>query len=126
MVNTWTCFLSSALQSDTFTPFVSSPLLPGMNFTTLGADSATLVNAAAFPAKHFRVSVSADQLGSAIEAVNSRFPGTNLGKDLDGYLLTSVMILHETLLVAGAAAGPTGGPNGKMGVGVTNFTVSVE
>ena len=111
-----------AFQSDTFTPFVSTPLLYGMKYSTVATGSATLHNQHPFPGMPFRVSVSSAQLGAAIAAINREFKGTNLGVDLEQYRLSSVMILHEVLLVAGTDALN----NVKMGVGIQNFSVSVE
>ena len=108
--------------SDTFTPFVSTPLIKHAKYSTVGTSSTTLRNAKPFGSVPFSVSVSSQQLRAAIEAVNSRFNGTDLGDKLEEYRLTSVMILHETLLVAGT--GPRN--NIKMGVGVHNFSVFVE
>jgi hypothetical protein len=110
------------IASDTFTPFVSSPLVKGMNYSTVCDRSATLQNASPFGEQRFCVSVSSEQLGAAISAVNSRFAGTDLGTDLGKYRLTSVMILHEVLLVA--ATDPRNNVN--MGVGVQNFSVSAD
>ena len=93
-----------------------------MKYSTVGAESATLHNQHAFTGTLFRVSVSSAQLHAAIAAINTRFSGTNLGTDLGEYRLASVMILHEVLLVAGTS--PRN--NVKMGVGVENFSVSVE
>jgi hypothetical protein len=110
------------IASDTFTPFVSSPLVKGMNYSTVCDRSATLQNASPFGEQRFCVFVSSEQLGAAISAVNSRFAGTDLGTDLGKYRLTSVMILHEVLLVA--ATDPRNNVN--MGVGVQNFSVSAD
>ena len=93
-----------------------------MKYSTVAAGSATLQNQHAFASRLFRVSVSSEQLSAAIAAINIRFSGTNLGTALGEYRLSSVMILHEILLVAGT--GPLN--NVKMGVGVQNFSVSVE
>ena len=71
------------VMSDTFTPFISTPLLKGMNYSSVGESSATLKNAKPFAALPFSVSVSSPQLRAAIAAVNLRFPGTGLGTDLD-------------------------------------------
>ena len=93
-----------------------------MKYSTVATESATLHNQHPFAGVPFRVSVSGAQLGAAIAAINREFNGTNLGTDLEQYKLSSVMILHEVLLVAGTS--PLN--NVKMGVGVQNFSVSVE
>lgn len=94
-----------------------------MKYSTVAAGSATLHNQYPFDGrKPFSVSVSSAQLGAAIAAINTRFSGTDLGTDLGEYKLSSVMILHEVLLVAGTNSLN----NVKMGVGVENFSVSVE
>lgn len=109
------------VSSDTFTPFVSVPLLAGTRYASAAAGT-RMRNAQPFDARPFRVSVSAAELSAAIAAVNAQFPGTDLGTDLDSYALTDALVLQEVLRVAGA-----GGPNNvEMGVSVENFTVAVE
>jgi hypothetical protein len=85
-----------AVMSDTYTPFVSVPLIPNTTYAT--ADPEThMLNVKPFGARVFRVAVSSAQLSAAIAAVNTRFPGTDLGTDLQYYVLVPSLYVEATL-----------------------------
>jgi hypothetical protein len=56
-----------------------------------------MLNVKPFGARVFRVAVSSAQLSAAIAAVNTRFPGTDLGTDLQYYVLVPSLYVEATL-----------------------------
>lgn len=106
------------LGNDTFVSFVSSPLLPGMRYSTIAPGDPQFKNAAFATPQHFRVSINVSQLLAAVDDLNAKGEGPALSRTPTDYQLHSAGVLHEIFV------GTDPETNLSMGVGIDKFVVS--
>lgn len=82
--------------SDTFTPFASTPLMPGMKYSSPAPGSSFYCNVKPWEEwRWFKVTINASQLELAVHDVNKGFPGTNLSTSAANYVVSSVLFGNE-------------------------------
>ena len=88
---------SEFVASDTFTPFASSPIMPGTKYMSAAPGSAHYRNGPTTWSDwvYFGMVVQAEQLEAAARDINVRFPGTNISEDAGSYTLSSILYGNE-------------------------------
>ena len=87
---------SEFVASDTFTPFASSPIMPGTKYASAAPGSAYYRNVKPWSNyEYFAMTVNAAQLEAAARDINTRFPGTNISEDARTYTVSSIIYGNE-------------------------------
>ncbi len=90
---------SESIGFDTFTSFVSTPLLASSQYISKTANSASLQNSSAFANEQFfEFQITAANLANAIQAVKSQSGNTALSNNLGDYVITSYGAINEVFV----------------------------
>jgi hypothetical protein len=87
---------SEFVASDTYTPFASTPIMPGTKYASAAPGSNHYCNVNTWTDyKYFGFTVSATQLELAATEINKRFPGTNISQDARKYTIETIIYGNE-------------------------------